>query len=147
MANYHAQSGSWFVPKAPNAQQHNFVKAKGLNEGYDVETQGKITKALRNFKPILFRDEPKQAQVKTKNNFINQILVFRYLFANLIISVQFYFFIGLSFFERPTLDHDAKAHTADFITDFMKSGRFHVDFMQILCEILKISCFTSNLSH
>ena len=32
---------------------------------------------------------------------------------------------GLSFFERPILDHDAKAHVTDFITDFMKSGGFH----------------------
>ena len=33
---------------------------------------------------------------------------------------------GLSFFERPILDHDTKAHTTDFITDFMKSGGFHM---------------------
>ena len=58
--------------------------------------------------------------------------------------------IGLSFFERPILDHDAKAHITDFITDFMKSGRFHEirnEIRQISREILKISCFTSNLSH
>ena len=37
---------------------------------------------------------------------------------------------GLSFFERPILDHDAKAHVTDFIMDFMKSGGFHMDFMK-----------------
>ena len=34
--------------------------------------------------------------------------------------------IGLSFFERPILDHDAKAHVTDF--------------MRISCEIRQISC-------
>ena len=33
--------------------------------------------------------------------------------------------VGLSIFERPILDHDAKAHITDFIMDFMKSSGFH----------------------
>ena len=38
--------------------------------------------------------------------------------------------VGLSIFERPIVDHDAKAHVMDFITDFMKSSGFHTDFMK-----------------
>ena len=46
------------------------------------------------------------------------------------LQLQFAWLIGLSFFERPILDHDAKAHT----TDFMKFGGFHVKSTQNLIK-------------
>ena len=71
------------------------------------------------------------------------IRIFRY--SNI---VQFNLF-GLSFFERPVLDHDAKAHTTDFITDFMKFSRFHMKsarFHEIHPKPYKIRCFNKNSS-
>ena len=55
----------------------------------------------------------------------------RMQFGNLIRTIQDgeVLLIGLSFYERPTLDHDAKLT------------------LRISRETLKISCFTSDLSH
>ena len=65
-------------------------------------------------------------------NSINNIIISSTI-AN--IAFQICLIFGLSFFERPILDHDAKAHNFEIrriswnLADFVKSGRYHVDFM------------------